>query len=139
MAQIKCESTGLIYRNPKPHVRSVHAYFPSVVAMDNGELLAMVVLGEAFEAANLHTHVARSRDQGETWELEGPIYPGTTDRLTSDSSRITALPGGEVVAFLVRADRTGHPDEGLASAETLGFVPTELLLFRSSDYGHTWS
>lgn len=28
--------TGLIYRNSKPHVRSIHAYFPSVVTMDNG-------------------------------------------------------------------------------------------------------
>src|ERR1035437_1490889 len=120
MSKIECLNTGLIYRNPKPHVRSIHAYFPSAVLMANGELLATIVLGEAFEAANIRTHVCRSTDRGETWTLEGAIYPGTSDRLTSDAARITALPDGEVVAFLVRHDRSGHPDEGLASHETLG-------------------
>lgn len=139
MSEIKCLGTGVIYRNPKPHVHSVHAYFPSVVVLSNGELLATFVLGEAFEAPNCRTYVARSQDHGETWHLEGPIYPGTTDRLTSDSCRITALPDGEVVAFMIRADRTEHPDEGLTNPKTLGFVPTELLLLRSKDYGHTWS
>ena len=139
LSNIKCTGTGLIYRNPKTHVRSVHAYFPSVVPMANGELLATLVLGEAFESSNCHTNVARSTDNGETWQLEGPIYPGTTDRLTSDASRITALPDGEVVAFMVRADRSDHPDEGLTNPENLGFVPTELVILRSKDYGHTWT
>jgi len=130
--------TGVIYKNPKLHVHSIHAYFPSVVAMDNGEMLASLVLGEAFESPNCHTHLARSVDNGETWRIEGPIYPGTKDRLTSDSCRITTFPGGKVVTFMVRSDRTEHPDEGLTNPENLGFVPTELLLFRSKDYGHSW-
>jgi len=107
--------------------------------MSNGELLATVVLGEAFEATDLRTHVCRSRDNGETWLLEGPIYPGTTDRLTSDSSRLTALPDGELVAFMLRSDRSDHPDEGLTNHENLGFVPVELMLLRSGDFGHTWT
>ncbi|MBU2494956.1 MAG: sialidase family protein [Candidatus Omnitrophota bacterium] len=130
--------TGLIYRNPKPHVHSVHAYFPLVVQMDNGELLATLVLGEAFEAANCRTHLARSRDNGETWQMEGCIYPGTEGRLTSDSSRITFLPGGEVVVFMVRHDRTDYPEEGLTNPVNMGFVPTELLILHSRDYGRTW-
>lgn len=138
-AKIRCLGTGLIYRNPKPHVHSVHAYFPSVVSLANGELLCTLVLGEAFESPGCHTHVSRSIDQGETWHLEGPIYAGTGERLTSDSARITALPDGQVVAHMVRADRSAHPDEGLTNPETLGFVPTELLLLRSTDYGHTWT
>lgn len=139
MLKIECLNTGLIYRNPKPHVRSIHAYFPSVVLMANGEILASIVMGEAFEAPNLRTHVCRSTDHGENWTLERAIYPGTPDRLTSNAARITALPDGEVVAFLMRHDRSGHPDEGLASHATLGFVPTELLLSRTLDFGHTWS
>ncbi len=131
-------TTGIIYRNPKPHVKSIHAYFPSVVCLDNGEMLATLVLGEAFEAVNTHTYVARSRDGGESWALEGLIYPGTPDRLTSDSCRLTAFSGGEVVAFMVRADRSEHPDDGLANHENIGFVPTELLLARSVNYGRTW-
>lgn len=131
--------TGLIYRNPIPHVRSVHACFPSVALLANGEMLATLTLGEAFEAANCHAHVSRSKDMGQTWTLEGPIYPGTRGRLTSDSARLTALPDGEVVAYLLRADRTDHPHEGLASQKTIGFVPTEFLLLRSPDFGRHWS
>lgn len=136
---LKDVRTGLIYRNPKPHVRSVHAYFPSVAVMANGEMLATMALGQAFESADSHTCVARSKDRGETWELQGPIYGGTTDRVTSDYCRITALPDGEVVAFMIRSDRTDHPDEGLANPENLGFVPMDLLLLRSRDFGRTWS
>jgi len=139
MQSIKITKSGLIYRNPKPHVRSVHAYFPSVVVMANGEMLASVVLAEAFEAANARTNLCRSVDNGETWQLKGLVYPGTTDRLTSDASRLTATPEGEVLAYMVRADRSEHPDEGLTNPETLGFVPTELMLLRSSDFGRTWT
>ena len=42
--------TGLIYRNPIPHVKSIHAYFPSVAVNKYGGMLATLVLGEAFEA-----------------------------------------------------------------------------------------
>lgn len=138
MSPIQCLKTGLIHRNPKPHVHSEHAYFPSVALMDNGEMLATVVLAEAFESVDMHTYVARSTDQGDTWRLEGEIYPGTADRITSDSCRITAFPGGRLVAFMARCDRTDHPDEGLTNPQTLGFVPTEPLLLRSQDYGRTW-
>jgi hypothetical protein len=139
MATIKCPSTGLIYRNPKSHVRSIHAYFPSVAVMANGEMLATIVLGEAFEATNLRTHVCRSTDNGENWQLEGPIYPGTGKRLTSDCCRLTVLPDGEVVVLMMRYDRTDHSDEGLTNHENLGFVPTELMLLRSTDFGHKWT
>ncbi len=136
---MKILDTGLLYRNPIPHVRSVHGYFPSVVSMDNGEMLATAVVGEAFDAPTLRTHVFRSVDAGHTWQHEGPIYPGVQDALMSDASRLTALGGGHLVAFTVRHDRTEHPGEGLTNPETLGFVPTELLQFRSADCGHTWT
>lgn len=139
MNPIEVLDTGVLYRNPKPHVRSVHAYFPSVVLLEGGQMLATAVLGEAFEAVNCHTHLFRSVDGGQTWELEGLLCPGPKDRLTSDTARLTALPDGGVLAFMIRHDRIDHPDEGLTSHETLGFVPTELLLLRSSDGGRTWS
>lgn len=138
MSQIHIQDTGLIFRNPKPHVQSVHAYFPSVVMMTNGELVASVVVGEAFEAVNLHTHICRSTDHGKTWRCEGPVYPGTQERLTSDCARLTATPEGELVAFMIRHDRTGREQEGLTNPKTLGFVPTELMIARSEDYGHNW-
>jgi sialidase-1 len=133
-------TTGVLYRNAKPHVRSVHAYFPSAVALPDGEMVAVYVLGEAFEATNLHTHLARSSDGGRTWVHHGRICPVLADgRLTTESARLSVTPEGELVAILVRADRTAHPEEGLTNPENLGFVPTEILITRSSDAGRTWS
>ena len=136
---IEVLGTGLIYRNPKPHVQSVHAYFPSVASLPNGEMVATISLAEAFEATNLHTYVARSVDDGNSWTLEGRLYAGTPDRLTTDSCRITVLPDGELICFMVRHDRTEHPDEGFTNPDNLGFVPTELLTLRSRDGGRSWS
>lgn len=142
--QIACNSlrttgTGILYRNPAAHVRSVHAYFPSVVALSNGEMFATLTLGEAFEATNLHTYGARSTDDGKTWELTGRVCTDAQQRLTTDSSRIAALPEGDIVLFMVRHDRSDHPDEGFTNVANLGFVPTELSMMRSHDGGRTWS
>ena len=123
MSEIAVLGTGLIYRNPKPHLHAVHAYFPSVVQLTNGELLCSLVLGEAFDAENCHTYVARSTDLGQTWRLEGRIYPGTTDRLTSDATRLTALPDGGAVAFMVRSDRTSHPTRALPTRRISASCP----------------
>ena len=139
LAAMSVLGSGLIYRNPAPHVRSVQAYFPSVAALPNGEMVSTMALAEAFEATNLHTYVARSVDAGDTWTLEGSLYAGTPDRLTTDSCRITALPDGELVCFMVRHDRSEHPHEGFTNPENLGFVPTELLTLRSRDGGRTWT
>ncbi len=130
--------TGLLYRNPKPHVRSEHAYFPSVVS-DGPEWLATVVLGEAFEAQNLHTVLFRSTDCGEHWHLEGRLFPRAPGRCVSDCSRISRAANGELLVVTVLDDRSGRPDAGLANPENLGHVPNSLVLRRSSDQGRTWS
>lgn len=132
-------SSGIVYRNPLPHVFSRQAYFPSTVLLDNGEILASLVIGEAFEAANLDTHVLRSADGGETWSDPLPLLPPGSKQGASNCGRLTALPGGELVSMVVRSRREGHPEEGLANPENLGFVPTELLLLRSHDRGRSWS
>lgn len=138
MKQLQCLDSGILYKNATPHVHAIHAYFPSVITLDNGEMLASIVLGEAFEAANLSTHICRSRDGGETWELENEISAQVPGRITSNAARLTAVPNGEVVMFLIRHDRTEYSQLGLTNAETLGFVPVELLLLRSHDYGRNW-
>ncbi|WP_135552522.1 sialidase family protein [Paenibacillus cymbidii] len=138
MTTIQLLGEGILHRNPVPHVYSRQAYFPSVIRLENGELLASFCIGQAFEAEDLHACLARSADQGRTWTFEGRLYPGTPDRVTSDVCRLSHGKDGEIVAFAIRHDRkrTGH---GLANPDNLGFVEVELLLFRSRDGGRTWT
>jgi sialidase-1 len=135
---MKCLETGLIYRNPKPHIRSVHAYFPSVIRFEDGELVCTLRLGQAFEAHDLRTYVARSKDDGKTWDTEGTIYPGTSDRCTSDSARLTLAEDDSLVVFMIRQDRK-RKDEGLTNPETQGYVEQELIIMKSYDRGRTWT
>ena len=131
--------TGVLFRNPVPHLKSVHAYFPSVVPLKNGNLLASGMVAEAFEAVGARVHLFRSTDQGITWQHEGPQSHELEGQQISESGRLTRLADGRIVALLHRHDRTEHPDEGLVNPKTLGFVPTNFAISESADEGRTWS
>jgi sialidase-1 len=136
--EIEIVDSGLIYRNPLPHVYSKQAYFPSVLQLENGEMLASFTIGQAFESRDLHTELSRSFDQGLTWELQGPLYPGTEDRVTTDTCRLSHGANGEIIAYVIRHERF-REDYGFVNPDNIGFCEIEMLLFRSNDHGHHWS
>lgn len=138
MAKLTPVDTGVVFRNPKPHLRSVHAYFPWVTTLPSGELISSFQVGSAFEAADAHAEYARSKDGGRTWVPQGRLYPGTgPEAVTSDCFKITCDPQGRLIAFGSRFDRP-DPEEALCNEETGGIVPVEVLQFFSEDEGHTW-
>jgi len=130
--------TGLIYRNPKPHVHSRHAYFPSLVNLGGGELLCSMVIGEAFESADCRICLARSNDNGESWALQGRMLPESPEGVYSEACRIMRASDGTLAANVFRYDRH-RTGEGLANPETLGFVETEMSVWRSADGGFEWT
>lgn len=138
LATIQITGEGLIYRNPKPHVISRHAYFPWVVKADGGELIASFVLGEAFESVNCSTYISKSKDQGDTWSEPKPIISLADRVMKSDCARITHIGPDHLATIMVRSDRSAHPDDGLANPENMGFCPTELLSVHSYDNGDSW-
>lgn len=135
---LKNIKTGIIYKNASPHLKSNQAYFPSVTVASNGDIIATAVLGEAFESVDLQTCLFRSKDNGETWVDEGPIYQKERERMTSDVARLAKLPDGDLIINMLRCDRSNHPDKGLSNPDTFGFVQTEFVTFRSSDFGYSW-
>jgi sialidase-1 len=135
--------SGVLYENPRPHVRSRHGYFPGLARLGSGELLALFVIAEAFEAADGTTWAARSRDLGRTWELEGPVVAADLRRteegmLASDCLKPTAIRDGRLAAIGYRFHRA-DPDQGISIEGTGGVLPGDDIISFSTDEGRTWT
>ncbi len=132
-----------IYRNPNPAARSRQAMFPGVVRLPDGELLAHFVIGEAFEAANCRPYQARSRDNGKSWEFEGPLFKTPERQLTPDFSdcyKPTLLADGSLISVGYGFFRD-DPEKSLSDyiADSHEFPLSKNVLIRSTDAGATWS
>ena len=139
MSSIRAIDTGLIYRNPKPHLVSRHAYFPSLCALPDGSLVAGFDVGSAFEAVDVRSCASRSADGGRTWSVPVKLFePDESGHAVSTSCRLAHVGGGEIVGLAALMDRS-RPDEGLANPVTEGFCRTEFALVRSHDGGRTFS
>lgn len=130
-------STGIVYRNPKPYLRAIHAWHPSIARLDSGDIVCAFDLGQAVESLDYRTYVARSRDGGATWSPPTRMFKDPVIRPSVHTVRISRLRDGSLVGFGARCYRD-DPEEGLVNRANLGYVPTELILLRSFDGGHTW-
>ncbi len=134
---IECIDRGLIYRNPKPYLKAIHGWHPSLARLDDGSLLAAFDLGEAVASVDYRTFLARSRDGGRTWEAPRRLFQDPVTRRSSHSVRISRMKDGTLVGFGGRFYRD-DPEEGLTNRANLGFVPMDLIQLISHDGGNTW-
>jgi len=67
MSSIEVLDTGLIYRNPMPHLRHGQKSFPSLVALSDGELIRAMDISESMSALDRRSYVCRSSDGDGTW------------------------------------------------------------------------
>ncbi len=134
---IEVVATDIVYRNPKPHLRSIVAYHPSLVVLSERECLATFDVGDAVESMDYHTVAARSSDGGKSWHLERALLPqplaGTTHTI-----RTSQLGDGSLIGFGAYFLRN-NSEEGLINRKTSGLVPTPLFLIRSQDGGRSWT
>jgi sialidase-1 len=128
----------MVFDNPRPHVHSRHGYHPGLAMLPNGDLIALFMKGEAFEAPNGTTYISRSRDRGTTWALEGPLYDKSMlNRETTDTMKPLVLRDGTLVATGYRFYRDDL-EEGIAIPATGGFQPGDNIVSFSHDEGRTW-
>lgn len=138
MSSLTLLDTGLVYRNPAPHLRAVHAWHPSLVRRSDGTLLAGFDLGQGVESLDYRTHVSRSTDQGRTWSAPVKLLGDESlARRSTHSIRLGGFADGSVVGFGGRFYRD-DPEEGLTNRENLGYVPMDLVTVASRDGGLTW-
>ena len=136
---IELVESHVVYENPKPMLRSRHGFFPGVVQLPSGEVLALFVMGEAFESVDMTTYVTRSGDLGRTWHLQGPLADKSRETpRTSDFLKPLVLRDGSLIAIGYRFDRV-DPEQPIAIAETDGTLPGDDVVSFSSDDGHTWT
>lgn len=130
-------NTGLIYRNPKPHLVSRHAYFPSLAVLPDGRIFAGFDLGSAFESLDVRSHHAISSDQGVTWSEPQATPLPPLDGPFSCTCRFGISPDGILVGIGALWDRS-REGEGLANADTGGFVETFPFLIRGDGHSLDW-
>lgn len=134
---LSCRSSQLVYRNPKPHLRSRQTYHPTLLRRPDGEMLCSFDLCEAVESLDYRTWLSRSSDDGLTWQLQGQIPVDEPHCPMPVSLRLRQMSDGTVVAFGGRWHRD-DPDEGQVNRETQGMAPMDLILLRSADGGRHW-
>ena len=132
-------SENVIWTNPTPALNSRHSYFPFACELDNGDILATHVMGQAFESVDGTTRLCISHDKGETWTLLPVFYDKSVLEVpTSDSMKPTSLGGGKVIMLgyeYIREDENlpiGNPETG-------GLLPSNIIFMQSADNGGTWS
>lgn len=134
---IKSVGTGIVYRNPRPHLASIHAWHPSIVQLPDGDLLSTFDLAQAGESFDYHTCLSRSNDGGQTWSSPQPLFHDPIARRSTHSVRIAAMPDGTLVGLGARFYRD-DPNQGLVNRANLGYVPMDLIQLRSDNGGQTW-
>jgi len=131
--------TGIVYRNPKPHLRTVHAMHPTLALLATGEIVAAYDLGQAAQSLDYATYCSRSVDGGKTWtNPQRLIEPDSSQGLRTTIVRIRQVASGEIVGLGCHVHRP-DPDEGYINPANFGHTPTDLFLIRSTDGGHTWT
>ena len=133
-------ATGLVYRNPRPEVRSVNAWHPSLLRLSDGRLLCSFDLGQAPESHDYNTYLSWSADDAATWSEPHPLRPPTTSgRPSTYSVRIGRLRDGTLTAFGASIVTATTPL--LASSTILPSVSRRWSwsFSRSVDGGHVWS
>ena len=128
--------TGLIYRNPQPARKSIHAWHPTLALLDNGDLMAAYDLAEAIAAVDYGTYCARSTDGGATWSEPVRFFEDREDEEVNHTVRISRLADGTLIGAGHRR-YSYHPEVGGWNPETYGVEPGEWFVLRSLD-GTDW-
>lgn len=128
---------GIVYRNPHPAIRALHAWHPTLVHLGGRDWACAFDLGQAAEAHEYGTHYSVSSDDGRSWsEPERLIPVGTPPR--SYSVRMSRMPDGSLVAAGAHHGARSE-NQGRLNPETFGYTAMDLVLLRKPSIDAPWS
>ena len=84
---VEVVETGIVYRNPRPELRSIHTWHPTIVRFADGELLCTFDLAAADVALDYRTWGSRSTDGGATWSAPERVMADPPGRPTTHTIR----------------------------------------------------
>jgi hypothetical protein len=133
---ISVAAQGVVYRNPVPHIRSRHAWHPTVVDLGDGVWGVAFDIGEAAEAHDYGTHYTVSLDDAATWSEPERLIPAG-DPARSYSVRMSRMPDGTLVA--AGAHHHARPaDQGRLNPATFGYAPMDIVVLAGSGEPGGW-
>ena len=107
------------------------------VSRGRGELACSFMAQAALGLNDFKPMIARSKDNGATWEEAQLIWPELQDRYSIFGS-ISSAPNGDLYFYGMRT-RIDQPGEKAWSEVSQGLKENELVWSRSFDFGHTWA
>ena len=113
------------------HVDRSDSAFPTVVMLDDGDLVCAYSVGGGAHVSG-GTHCSRSSDGGRTWSCQGTVLEPTKNPLTTNHLRLSRTANGTILAY-------GQRDQKDQSGKRSRYLPCDPVLCRSSDGGRTWS
>lgn len=137
---IRIIDSGIIYKNPQPDLKSIQACFPYIEQLSEKELICIYTRGSAFASIDRVLVKSRSLDGGKTWVDEGLVWDTKNDdkQYCYHVGCITRLKDNKLIIVSSRWDRS-DADKPLYNLKTEGYLPSEIILFWSSDNGHSWA
>ena len=133
--------SGVIFQNPLPTVQPLQTRFPGFCRLSDSEIICVQNRGPAPLAIENEYALSRSKDGGKTWKDEGPLWDRNRDDrpYSYGYGYPVRLEDGEILLAGYRWDRSDcDEDLNIYDPQTLGAVPCQTILFRSSDGGHSW-
>jgi hypothetical protein len=131
-ASFKIVDEGVLSRQP-----GRGAYMPIILPLSDREAIAVQHVGAELASADNHIEILHSHDGCLTWTTSSTIpNSGLESGWCYRGPQIAELPDGCLVMAATRYVADGRP---LYDPDTESLQRPEMLLFRSSDRGHSWS
>ncbi len=101
MAQIKVLETGIVYRGAEPVTATSNAFMPTIVQLDDGQLVVAMNLGTSVGCRHMRPYCCRSGDGGRTWTRPEKVFePDESVHPVQATVRISRTPNGQLIGFL---------------------------------------